>query len=62
LAIQEKCPYGQGYAEVTFSRAEALKFYPYQELPTPGEKLKVVIPYECLYIGPRKGLWKGERI
>jgi hypothetical protein len=56
--IQERCPFGQGYAEVTFSREEALKFYPYQELP--GETLKVVIPHDFLYITPRKGSWKGE--
>lgn len=61
LRIQEKCTFGQGYAEVTFSRKEALKFYPYKELPPPGEKLKVVIPYECLNITPKKGSWKGDR-
>ncbi len=60
--IQERCPFGQGYAEVTFSRKVALKFYPYKELPMAGETLKVVIPHSHLYITPRKGSWKGERL
>ncbi len=60
LKIQEKCAFGQGYAEVTFAREEAQKFYPYRELPPPGETLKVVIPHDFLYITPRKGSWKGE--
>jgi hypothetical protein len=62
LKIQEKCPFGQGYAEVTFSRKVALNFYPYKELPMAGETLKVVIPHEFLNINPRKGSWKGERL
>jgi hypothetical protein len=58
LKIQERCPFGQGYAEITFSEAVFRSFYPYQLLPS---RLAVVIPHSHLYITPRKGSWKGER-
>jgi hypothetical protein len=57
LRIVEKCPFGQGYAEITFSEEIFRSFYPYELLPS---KLAVVIPHCHLNITPRKGSWKGE--
>jgi hypothetical protein len=57
LRIVEKCPFGQGYAEITFSEEVFRSFYPYEPLPS---KLAVVIPHCHLNITPRKGSWKGE--
>ena len=59
LRIVEKCPFGQGYAEITFSEAVFRSFYPYQLLPS---RLAVVIPHSHLYITPKKGqTWKGAK-
>ena len=59
LRIIEKCPFGQGYAEITFSEAVFRSFYPYQLLPS---RLAVVIPHSHLYITPKKGqTWKGAK-